>query len=84
MTTTDASAWRLETLHERLGAERKALGHSQKAFAELMGISRLTQLFYENARVPPPLAYLKAAGEQGVDVEYVLTGKRSKLPPLDE
>lgn len=76
MATTYASRWQLDSVHERLRHERTALGHSQQEFAGLMGVNRLTQLRYENGRKLPPLDYLRAAGLEGVDVQYVLTGRR--------
>jgi transcriptional regulator with XRE-family HTH domain len=78
MATTYSNQWQLASLHERLRAEREALGPTQEAFADQMGLSRSSQLRLENGRALPALDYLKAAGELGIDVQFVLTGIRGE------
>lgn len=60
---------------ERIREERKRLGLSLVAFANLLRIHRNTQVNYERGR-EPPANYLLAAQEAGVDIAYVMDGER--------
>ncbi|WP_232434725.1 helix-turn-helix domain-containing protein [Burkholderia ubonensis] len=60
----------------RLKEERKHRGINQAAFAALGGITKDTQLNYENGSRRPDSAYLEAIAAYGVDVAYLLTGRR--------
>ena len=62
---------------ERLRAERKRLGLSQRALAEIGGVHANAQGNYEKGARSPDAAYLTAISEAGVDVLFVLTGQRS-------
>lgn len=62
---------------QRLREERLRTGRSQVEFAEWGGASENSQTAYEKGRTPPTVAYLLRLGEQGVDIGYVLTGRRS-------
>jgi transcriptional regulator with XRE-family HTH domain len=64
----------VSAIGKRLAEERKRLGCSQSAFAELVGISFSSQRRYEDGRSSPDTAYLEALGKSGVDVNYVLFG----------
>lgn len=59
----------------RLKEERKRLGLSKIDFANMLGIHRNTQGNYEAGR-EPPIPYLLAVQEAGVDVAYVMEGER--------
>lgn len=59
----------------RLREERKRLGFSKIDFANMLGIHRNTQGNYEAGR-EPPIPYLLAIQEAGVDVAYVMEGER--------
>ena len=48
---------------------------AQTKFAEYLGISKGSQILYEKGNAPTA-DYLAAAGDLGVDIVYVLTGKR--------
>lgn len=61
---------------KRLREERERLGLSQRAMAELAGISKNTQLAYENATSPIPLDYLVRLSDHGLDIAYVATGEQ--------
>ena len=65
---------------ERLKEERKRLGLNQTEFAVLLGASKTSQFNYEKGDRSPDSTYLAAAAEQGVDVFYVITGKRVPQP----
>lgn len=49
---------------------------NQTIFAALGGITKETQLKYENGSRRPDTAYLEAIATHGVDVAYLLTGRR--------
>lgn len=61
---------------QRLIEERNRLNLLQKDFAELAGISIKSQVDYEKGRAPLFTAYLERIAELGVDVQYILTGRR--------
>jgi len=63
---------------ERLREERTRLGLKQEAFAQLGGITRNTQGSYEKGERNPDSVYLTAVLKVGVDVLYVLTGRRTQ------
>jgi transcriptional regulator with XRE-family HTH domain len=67
------------TLGNRLREERKRLGLLQPAFADLGGVKRVTQHFYEQDERVPDANYLLRLHEHGIDVVYVLLGKRQRL-----
>lgn len=68
---------------ERLKEERKRLDLTQQALAEACGVSKRQQLYYEADQWPGG-AYLAAAAAVGIDVNYVLTGKRTgQMDPQD-
>ena len=59
----------------RLREERKRLGLTQSQLAEHGGVSLSSQKLYEKGR-SPACAYLAVLDGIGVDVLYVLTGRR--------
>ncbi|MBC3346544.1 helix-turn-helix transcriptional regulator [Pseudomonas sp. SWRI196] len=65
-----------KTLGERLREERDRLGINQNDFADIGGVKRNSQGNYENDRQRPDTAYLLAISKIGVDVMYVLFGRR--------
>ena len=69
---------------KRLAEERKRLGLKQAEFAELVGTDVPKQSLYENGRRELRAAYLARLADAGVDVGYVLTGRRSESGPLGE
>lgn len=64
---------------ERLKEERKRLGHNQASFGDAAGVSKTTQFNYEKGDRQPDAAYFSAVAEIGVDIQYLITGKRSGL-----
>ena len=62
----------------RLKEERRRLGLKQAEFAALVGSDVPKQSLYENDRRELRAAYLSRIAEAGVDVLYVLTGRRSE------
>lgn len=67
----------LKDIGGRLKAERERLGLSQEQLAEVAGTNRMTPSRYEQGSHFPTLGFLAATESAGVDVGYVLTGKRS-------
>ncbi|MBC3489421.1 helix-turn-helix domain-containing protein [Pseudomonas taiwanensis] len=64
----------------RLREERLRFGLSQTEFSKMLDVSRRTQTLYENDGRDPGGLYLYKAQEFGVDVHYVLTGRRESAP----
>lgn len=64
---------------KRLKEERDRLGLSQTQLAIETGISRLLISRYELAKTLPGTEVLLKMNERGVDVSFLITGKRSLL-----
>ncbi|WP_322037223.1 helix-turn-helix domain-containing protein [Burkholderia cepacia] len=60
----------------RLREERTRLQLSQAAFADVAGVTKTTQGNYETNKRSPDAVYLAAIAEHGVDIQYVVTGRR--------
>ena len=69
----------LLNIGERLREERARLGLNQGDFAAVAKVSKTTQFNYEKGERSPDAAYLEAVAAAGVDVLYVLTGRRAGL-----
>lgn len=67
----------------RLKEERKRLGFKQAEFASRAGRDVPKQSLYENDKRGLRAPYLARIAEEGVDVLYVLTGRRNEAC-LDE
>lgn len=67
----------MSKIGERLREERKRLGMSQEAFGALAGVKTNAQFNYEAGNRSPDSDYLSALAKHGVDVLYVLTGRRT-------
>jgi len=68
----------------RLADERKRLGQKQAEFAALVGTNVPKQSLYENDKRELRAAYLARLPEAGVDVLYVLTGRRGEQGQLPQ
>ena len=62
----------------RLAEERRRLGLKQAEFAALVGTDVPKQSLYENDRRELRADYLARLAAAGVDVVYILTGRRSE------
>lgn len=69
------------TVGKRLKEERKRLGLTQVQLGEACGFTKWGQVNFEADKNLPGGAYLIAADGLGIDVAYVLTGRRSTLAP---
>lgn len=67
----------MNSFAERLREERQRVGLNQTDFAEAGGVKRDAQQNYENGSRRPDSSYLEAVAALGVDVTYILTGKRN-------
>lgn len=63
----------------RLREERKSLGLSQQEFGAIGGVEANAQGKYESGERIPRSDYLASLGKKGVDILYVLTGKRMPM-----
>lgn len=70
---------RMDTHGVRLKEERARLAISQADFAALGGVARNAQAHYEKGERSPDLDYLSRLADAGVDVVYVLTGRRDQV-----
>ncbi|WP_250466085.1 helix-turn-helix transcriptional regulator [Caballeronia sp. GAFFF2] len=66
----------MSTFFERLREERKRLRLNQTDFAGVAGVTKESQLKYENGSRRPDATYLEAIAAYGVDILYILTGRR--------
>ncbi|UXY16703.1 helix-turn-helix domain-containing protein [Chitiniphilus purpureus] len=64
------------TFGHRLRAERERVGLNQKEFGAIGGVSKTTQLNYEADERHPDTKYLDAIAAHGVDLVFLLTGRR--------
>lgn len=67
----------MSSIGQRLKEERLRLGLSQTKMAETGGVVRSAQQNYENDTRKPDAGYLALVADFGVDVQYVVTGKRA-------
>lgn len=76
--TIDVMASQMAEVGERLAKERNRLvGRQQDAFAQLVGCTKNTVSNYERGLRYPTMQFLIAAYKAGVDVMYLITGKKS-------
>jgi transcriptional regulator with XRE-family HTH domain len=69
---------------KRLAEERKRLGLKQAEFVARLGIDVPRQSLYENDRRELRADYLARIAEAGVDIVYVVTGRRGEGGQLGE
>lgn len=67
----------------RLKEERKRLGLTQEAIGLACGVAKRTQILFEQDAHVPGGAYFAAADELGMDITYVLVGRRDRLTEAD-
>lgn len=65
------------SVSDRLKEERKRLDLSQTTFGQIGGVTKKTQMLYENGERLPDAAYLRGISGIGADVQYILIGLRS-------
>lgn len=67
----------MSSLHGRLRGERLRIGMPQYFLAAIGGVKPNAQVKYENGRRLPRGDYLAAIAVTGMDLLYILTGRRS-------
>jgi transcriptional regulator with XRE-family HTH domain len=65
-----------QSIGSRLLSERERKGLSQMRMCEITGVSRKTQFTYETGARLPDASYLAAADAAGLDLLYIVTGRR--------
>lgn len=65
------------TIGDRLKTERLRLELSQEKFAELCGVKKRAQIYYETSERSPDLDYVEAliAAKTGADLRFIIEGK---------
>lgn len=72
---------KLQTFGARLRSERERIGLNQTAMAEAGGVKRTTQHLYESDIRVPDLHYLMKIHERGCDLQFLIFGAQSSVPP---
>lgn len=68
---------------ERLREERERVGISQTELGKIGGVVKKTQIDYEKGASAPNASYLAAVDGAGIDVLYVVTGRRGLNSPIE-
>lgn len=66
-------------IHTRLVEERERLGLTQTEMAKRGGVAFRTYCDYESGKSEPRASFFADASVHGLDVQYVVTGKRSTI-----
>ena len=74
----------MSDIGSRLRQERKRLGLSQREIGQLGGVAANAQGKYESGERVPKADYLAALASIGVDILYVLTGRRPTSVAMDD
>lgn len=73
----------MEHYGERIRAERLRLKLTQSAFAKGVGVSQGSQVGYESGAHLPNVQYLARTAMLGVDLVYVVLGKRGSTAAIE-
>ena len=68
----------------RLRSERKRLGYNQDVMATTGGVTRNSQVSYESGKRAFDANYLISLASSGVDVGYIVTGRREGMTLTEE
>jgi transcriptional regulator with XRE-family HTH domain len=66
-----------QSIGARLLSERERKGLTQGRICEITGVSRKTQFTYETGARLPDASYLAAIDAAGLDLLYIVTGRRT-------
>ncbi|MBV7460470.1 MULTISPECIES: helix-turn-helix domain-containing protein [unclassified Acidovorax] len=69
----------MSEFHDRLREERKRTGLTQSDLAVIGGVQKNAQSLYESGARKPDSDYLQAIAAAGIDVVYVMLGRRVAL-----
>lgn len=67
-----------DSFGKRLAEERKRIGRTQPQLAALVGATKRSQIDWESDSASPKASYLAGFAAEGIDVQYLITGVRSK------
>lgn len=70
------------TVGKRLREERVRLGYTQKSLGEIGGVKLNSQAKYERGETFPNTEYLEKLGKAGVDLVYLVTGRRDNTDKI--
>ena len=70
----------IEDVGARIKETRTRMNFTQAEFAKKLGVSTMSQGYYEQNRRKPNADYLTELVRLNVDVEYILTGRKSNKP----
>ncbi|WP_179703077.1 XRE family transcriptional regulator [Chromohalobacter canadensis] len=70
----------MSSIGTRLRHERERLGFTQTQMGDMAGVTKNTQRLYETDQRSPKADYLALLDAEGVDLGYVLTGRRDAAP----
>ncbi|MYL22520.1 hypothetical protein GLV89_01715 [Halomonas alkaliantarctica] len=73
----------MSSIGDRLREIRNQKGLNQADFGALAGVTKRTQMLYEGNERSPKADYLLALDTEGLDVTYILTGRRSAEPQAE-
>jgi transcriptional regulator with XRE-family HTH domain len=74
----------LRRFGERLREMRILMAANQQDFAALGGVKKNSQVTYETGKTAPTVEYLYRLAGHGVDIGYILTGRREDGSQGDE
>jgi transcriptional regulator with XRE-family HTH domain len=74
----------LRRFGDRLREMRILVGANQQEFAGLGGVKKNSQVAYETGKTAPTVEYLYRLAGHGVDIGYILTGRREDGSQGDE
>nr|WP_268894471.1 helix-turn-helix domain-containing protein [Pseudomonas asturiensis] len=74
----------ISSVGDRLREERVRLSLNQEDLAQAGGVNRNTQGSYERGVRAPDTGYLTGVSELGIDIVYILTGRKSAGDTLSE
>ena len=67
----------------RIRSERRRLKLTQQQFAKAVGVSQGSEVGYESGAHIPNIQYLARAANLGVDIVYVVLGRRGSSEAID-
>jgi transcriptional regulator with XRE-family HTH domain len=74
----------MDSFSDRLKEERTRMSVNQSEFAKIGGVQKNAQIKYEKGERSPDVDYLQRISASGVDVLYLLTGRRDGQKKLSQ
>jgi len=73
----------MQSIGTRLKEERERAGMSQKSACEVGKVARKTLFNYETDERSPDADFLGAMYANGLDVQYIISGERKRVAPIE-